>query len=530
MSEPQLPSPEEMQKKLAEILRTAFNNDKTAAPDAAVPSTPEQDGSFVNKSKPQTSPLAEFQYTPRQIKKHLDRFVIRQDEAKKVLSIAVCDHYHHAREVANDQVSQIAMEYTKQNVLLIGPTGVGKTYLVKHIADLIGVPFVKADATKFSETGYVGGDVDDLVRELVDRAGGDIALAELGIIFLDEIDKIAGSREQFGRDVSGRGVQTALLKLMEETEVSLKSPTDMQAQIQAVMEMQRGRNPRKETINTRHILFIVSGAFEGLERIIGRRHRQSHIGFSASPKSEISETSLLHAVTTRDLVEYGFEPEFIGRLPVRSICHPLEIEDLFSIMKYSEGSIIRQYERAFHAYGINVQFEDDAFHEIARLATQENTGARGLLTVLEKLLRDFKYELPESGIKSFTVNASFVKNASQHLADFLQTGSVEKTRAMEAAAIEFFQHFSEQYSVQLEPSQAALERLVRRAQSEEISVSELCEQLFKDYQFGLQLIQKGNPGANLVLPEDAIDNPEGYLSELVIQSYHTESPESGGKV
>ncbi|PWU07202.1 MAG: hypothetical protein C5B47_06550 [Verrucomicrobia bacterium] len=285
------------------------------------------------------------------------------------------------------------------------------------------------------------------------------------------------------------------------------------------MEAQRGRTTRKETINTRHILFIVSGAFEGLERIIRRRQQQSCIGFSNSRKSEIPTTDLLRAVATRDLVEYGFEPEFIGRLPVRSICHPLESEDLFSIMKYSEGSIIRQYERAFRAYGIDVQFEDSAFHEIAELALQENTGARGLLTVLEKLLRDFKYELPESGIKSFHVDASFVKNAPQRLADLLRTGSVEKTRAMEAEAIEFFQRFSQQHSVLIEPSEAAIERLIERARNEETSMLELCEKLFKDYQFGLQLIQKGSPGSNLILPADAIDNPEGYLSELVIQSY-----------
>src|SRR5205085_2156402 len=165
-------------------------------------------------------------------------FVIRQDEAKKVLSVAMCDHYHHVR-LAREGKDQ--PNYTKQNIILIGPTGVGKTHLIRHVANLIGVPFVKADATKFSETGYVGGDVDDLVRELVEHAKGDISLAEIGIVFLDEIDKIATSSKNPGRDVSGRGVQTGLLKLMEETEVSLKNPSDIQSQIQSVIEMQTQR-------------------------------------------------------------------------------------------------------------------------------------------------------------------------------------------------------------------------------------------------------------------------------------------------
>src|SRR5204863_712264 len=226
----------------------------------------------------------EFNFLPRDIKAHLDRFVIKQEEAKKVLAIAVCDHYNHAkylRQLEKENPKQAEqLEYTKQNVILVGPTGVGKTYLIKHIADLIKVPFVKADATKFSETGYVGGEVEDLVRELVRRANGEIKRAQYGIIYIDEIGKIAAAPNLSGRDVSGRGVQTNLLKLMEETDVPARAPNDIAGQMQAMMDfMQPNRKKQPSTINTKHILFVVSGAFSGLEKLVQKRLREAAIGF-----------------------------------------------------------------------------------------------------------------------------------------------------------------------------------------------------------------------------------------------------------
>ncbi|MFL6552227.1 MAG: AAA family ATPase, partial [Chthoniobacterales bacterium] len=243
---PQFPSPEELKSKITEFMKQNFGDHVSVATIAEPESAVAEEDEKPEKSEHEQF---EFHLLPRDIKAHLDRFVIKQEEAKKVLAIAVCDHYNHAnylrRLEKEDPNRAQEIEYIKQNVILVGPTGVGKTYLIKHIADLIKVPFVKADATKFSETGYVGGDVEDLVRELVHKADGDVNLAQFGIIYIDEIDKIASAGNLIGRDVSGRGVQTTLLKLMEETEVPVRSMNDLQAQLQAAFEFQRRGKARR---------------------------------------------------------------------------------------------------------------------------------------------------------------------------------------------------------------------------------------------------------------------------------------------
>src|SRR2546423_6213819 len=301
---PPFPSPEELKAKLSEFMKTTFG-DKVAFTTYTEPQTAEA----PTEEKPSATgdePFV-FDFLPRDIKAHLDRFVIKQDEAKKVLSIAVCDHYNHVnylrRLEKEDAARAEETEYAKQNVILVRPTGVGKTYLIKHIADLIKVPFVKADATKFSETGYVGGDVEDLVRELVDKADGDVELAQFGIIYIDEIDKLAAAPNMAGRGGSGRGVQTTLLKLMEETDVPLRSADDFQAQLQAAVGFQRrGRQAKRETISTRHILFVVSGAFERLQQQVSRRLTQGQIGVNAEPRP-LMDHDLVQFVSTQDFIE-----------------------------------------------------------------------------------------------------------------------------------------------------------------------------------------------------------------------------------
>jgi ATP-dependent Clp protease ATP-binding subunit ClpX len=518
---PPFPSPEELKSKLSDFMKTNFGDKVSFAtytePDLA-DNEPEE--------KPQRIRDEHFifNFLPRDIKAHLDRFVIKQDEAKKVLAIAVCDHYNHVnylrRLEREDAARAEETEYTKQNVILVGPTGVGKTYLIKHIAELIKVPFVKADATKFSETGYVGGDVEDLVRELVDKADGDVQLAQFGIIYIDEIDKIAASGNQVGRDVSGRGVQTTLLKLMEETDVPIRSAHDLQAQLQAAFEFQRrGGKAKRETISTRHILFVVSGAFERLKQQVSRRLAQGQIGFNAGPR-RVMDNELFQHVTTQDFIEYGFEPEFIGRLPVRVVCEELAADDLYQIMKSSEGSILRQYERAFRAYGIEISFEDEALRLMAGAAATEKTGARGLLTVWEKLFRDYKYYLAGSGLSQLRVSEELVREPKRVLDRLMVEGHKQEEAALEQSARAFADQFGNEHGLEITFEEAAITHLIERAHAERMTMPDLCAHLFKDYQFGLNLIRKNTGQKAFVLGRGAVESPDKFLSDLVVQSHY----------
>lgn len=477
----------------------------------------------------------EFNYRPADIKEHLDRYVIHQDEAKKVLATAVCDHYHHARMLREHRESDTLgprLEFSKQNVIIIGPTGVGKTYLVKHIADLIGVPFVKADATKFSETGYVGGDVDDLVRDLVAKANGDIELAEHGIIYLDEIDKLSSGPERLGRDVSGRGVQTALLKLMEETEVALYAPNDIRSQMQMMFDTRKGRTGR-EVVNTRNILFIVSGAFSGLEKLIEKRTNRKSIGFVSSDSERTAAEHLFREARTKDFIDYGFEAEFIGRLPVRVVCDPLSAEDMFQIMKNSEGSLIRQYEREFAAYGVRATFEDDALREIASRAEEEKTGARGLVTAWEKVLRDFKFEMPSLGLLELTISGELVKNPQRELTRIRHEAAslVNELGVAHAGEVStFVDRFQRDNGFTLDFDAGAIGAIAARAQREGVTVEALCAKLFKDYPFGLKLVTRSTGETRFHITADAVANPDKFVSDLVVSACRQHPETSAGKV
>ena len=524
---------EEMQKQLSDLLKNknvqvafapfmqsmAGNNDadkkekggsKESAPEEPEPTRDEKLDSIRG-----------FNRKPKEIRDYLDRFVIKQEQAKRVLSVAVCDHYNHIRTCLKDSRKANA-SYVKPNVLLLGPTGVGKTFLMRNVAKLIGVPFVKADATKFSETGYVGYDVDDLVRDLVKSADGDVELAQYGIVYVDEIDKIASEASKSGRDVSGRGVQINLLKLMEETDVNLHSPQDMMGQMKAFMDMQKGGKPRKPTISTKNILFIVSGAFDQLGENVRKRLNLNRIGFGSSDEqsqNEISASSFLGKAETRDFIDYGFEPEFIGRLPVRVACEELTKNDLRDILLSSEGNVLEQYRSDFSGYNIEFKLSDGAVGKIAEKAADEKTGARGLVTVLERTFRDFKFELPSTSIRSFEVDEETVDHPEQAINELIEQNRDQVDDSMIEDVDRFVEDFKRNHGFELRIRKPAKVALVKLAAEENRSVFAFCEKKFADFQHGLSIISQRTGKKSFVIEKKAIDDPDKELSKWVVDSF-----------
>jgi len=362
--------------------------------------------------------IKSFQMKPREVKAYLDRYIIEQDDAKRVLSVALCDHYNWARRCLDDP-SLRNKNYTKPNILVSGPTGSGKTYLVRTMAKMLGVPFVKADATKFSETGIVGEDAEDVVRQLVDAAGGSSAVAGYGMVYIDEVDKIcSASGGMSGRGGwSGSQVQSNFLKIMEDTEVSAKN--SMQASLSSMFG-----GGQDESISTKFVLFIFSGAFTGMNDIIKNRVGTKSMGFLAGDATteEVrieEQQSYLHLAETNDFIEAGLEPEFVGRVPVRVAIRALDAKDLYKILTEAEDSILLQFQNDFSGYGITLKADEAALRRVAELAVEERTGARALVTILEKVLRNFKFELPSTSCTELRLTREMVDDPTRALQDLL---------------------------------------------------------------------------------------------------------------
>jgi len=519
-----IPDPKELEKEISAFLAKKFGqNVKIVSPmvmtqEATVDQTKE-----AGKSKKKI----DFDLKPEELIAYLDQYVVKQDSAKAILATKICTHFNRIRRsMESENAISSMLGSIKNNVLMIGPTGVGKTYIIKLIADKIGVPFVKGDATKFSETGYVGGDVEDLIRDLVREADDDIELAQYGIVYIDEIDKIASSRNLIGADVSRTGVQRALLKPMEETDVDLKVPHDPISMIQEIEQFRKTGKRDKRSVNTGNILFIMSGAFTDLGPIIEKRLSKQGIGFGARIRKAEEQIDILKHVRSEDLIEFGFESEFVGRLPVRAVFEHLTEDDLYEILKNPNNPIILGKKLDFAAYDIEVKFEDRLLQILAGHAFAENTGARGLVSAVEKALLDFERKLPSAGINEFPATSNIVDNPETFLKTIADATKKQETHQLLGRLIqqekenikeylkENQKNLADKYSLTMTPSR--LDVVATCYAKNTLDIGQVIKKIKSHYDEikKIELYFFKNHDINIVLEEDAID----FIIEKLIES------------
>jgi ATP-dependent Clp protease ATP-binding subunit ClpX len=568
-----IPNPKEIEKEIGDFLAKKFGGSVKMVSPLVVPH--EISTEKVEKSNRKEKKI-NFDLKPEELISYLDQYIVKQDDAKAILATKICTHFNRIKraETSSDDIRDM-VGHIKNNILMFGPTGVGKTYIIKLIAKKINVPFVKGDATKFSETGYVGGDVEDLVRDLVQETDGDIKLAQYGIIYIDEIDKIASNRNIIGADVSRSGVQRALLKPMEETEVDLKVPHDPISMMQEIENFRKTGKREKRAVNTGNILFIMSGAFGDLARIVKKRIADQEIGFGAKIKNHRDDADILQQAKTEDLMEFGFESEFIGRLPVRAVFERLTQEDLFEILKNPSNPVILGKKLDFAAYGIDVKFEDHALRILAEKAFRENTGARGLVSAVEKALLLFEKKLPSCDIKIFPVTVSVIQDPEKSLESMLSESNrsqLEETfKKLALEEKEFIINYlkankkslSDKYGLTLTPSRIqvvasyysghimdiekvinkiksfyddikkiellffknndinivmeddAVDFIIQQFEKNDINIEDYYEQLTNDFKHGLNLIREKTGKNRFFITKSALFNPEIFISKLI---------------
>lgn len=574
-----LPSEKDLERELGDYLSNKYGGQVKIVSAGMLPLAKKKDDVEQQAERTEEEGF-NFNLKPEELVRYLDEYVVQQDEAKSVLATKICTHFNRIRhELETGRAVKKQVGRIKSNVLLVGPTGVGKTYLVKLIARRLGVPFVKGDATKFSETGYVGGDVEDLVRDLVREADDDIAKAEYGIIYVDEVDKIAASSNRLGADVSRAGVQRAFLKPMEDTDVELKVPHDPVSQLEAMEHYRSTGKREKKVVNTRNILFIMSGAFAGLTEIIRRRSHEHSIGFGSKVESKDGGSRYFQEVMAEDLIAYGFESEFIGRLPVVTALNDLSKDDFVQILSKHNSAVVLGKKQDFNAYGIKLGFEQDAFESIAAKAVLEKTGARGLLSVMEKTLLPFEKSLPSTSLRYLVLSgamvedpvaalsemlasqesdyhqqrynelrlqehACLVENIEASNGDFLREEGVEITpERLEMMAsycleefvdvrdacqdfIEMIHHIrdyaatvSVDCNINIFFEEAAIDRLMAKSRLTISSVNEVCQDVFAALDYGLRLIGQKRLDGELIIPVEGVESPETFINEVLDENF-----------
>lgn len=573
-----LPDPKEIEKEISELLSEKFGGRVKLISPVILP----QEISFEEEGeeKPPEKKKLEFSLKPEELEAYLDQYIVKQNQAKAILATKICTHFNRIKHAeSSGENNKGIVGHIKNNILMVGPTGVGKTYMIKLIAQKIGVPFVKGDATKFSETGYVGGDVEDLVRDLVREADGAIELAQHGIIYIDEIDKIASSSNLIGPDVSRTGVQRALLKPMEETDVDLKVPHDPISMLEEIERYRKTGKRKKRVVNTKNILFVMSGAFNELEELIKKRIVDQGIGFGASVTSRSERGNYLKHVKPEDLIKFGFETEFVGRLPVISVFEQLDEDDLYTILKNPNNPVILSKKLDFKAYDISVNFEDRALRAIARPAHEEQTGARGLVSVIEKVLLKLEKRLPSTDIKKLSVTEEVVKDPEGMLQKIISTPDdsmwtqlyeklvhdekesikqyIKSNQAMLVerskialtpsridliaelytlwtydinAIMEKIENFYEQikkveayfhktHDLNIRLDEDAIDVVILEMASCPTALGDFYKELTTKFEYGFKLIRDKIGRDTFVITKEALENPENFFNSLVKKAY-----------